>query len=232
MRKSFFLLVALAFTQSLLSQSGSDLYSAATQPRVSVTAGDPLYYGRQYVGYPFATKGIPFYGSDDWYNGNIVYRDIAYSGILLKYDLVKDEVLALHPNGFTPVVLFSPRIQTFSLGDNQFVYLTEAETAPYKAGIYEVLARGPISLYARRTMLLNERIVSNALEREIVRDYSFFVQKDGKFFPVKNEKAILQLVGEKRKESKAMLKAAGIRYRKTPEEALRRIVNFYNQFSR
>ena len=58
-------------------------------------AGDPLYYGRQYAGYPFATIGNPFYGSEEWQRGDIVYRDMAYSGILLKYDLVKDEVLAL-----------------------------------------------------------------------------------------------------------------------------------------
>lgn len=232
MRKLFIFLFVLSFSQPLFSQSDSVLFAAAIQPRVMANAGDPLYYGRQYAGYPFATIGNPFYGSEEWQKGDIVYRDVAYSGILLKYDLVKDEVLARHPNGFTPVVLYSPRIGAFTLGDKRFVYLLESQTAPYKAGLYEVLLTGPISLYAKRTMLLNESIVSNVLEREFVRDYSFFVQKEGRFLPIRNEKAILKLVGDKRKESKAVLKAAGIKYRKAPEEALRRIVNFYNQSSR
>lgn len=231
-RKQFIFLLTLFCSQHLFSQSDSALFAAATQPRVKTDAGDPLYYGRQYAGYPFATIGNPFYGSEEWQKGEIVYRDMAYSGILLKYDLVKDEVLAQHPNGFTPVVLYSPRIKNFTLGDKRFVYLEESETAPYKAGLYEQLLSGPISLYAKRSMLLKESIVSNVLEREFVRDYSFFVQKEGRFLPVRNEKAILKLVGDKRKESKAVLKAAGIKYRRAPEEALRRIVNFYNQSSR
>jgi hypothetical protein len=232
MRKQFIFLLALSFSQPLFSQSDSVLFAAASQPRVRANAGDPLFYGRQYAGYPFATIGIPFYGSDEWQKGDIVYRDVAYSGVLLKYDLVKDEVLVQHPNGFTPVVLYTPRIQAFTLGDKRFIYLTETQTAPYKAGLYELLLSGPISLYAKRSMLLNESIVSNVLEREFVRDYSFFVQKEDRFLPIRNEKAMLKLVGDKKKESKAVLKAAGIKYRKAPEEALRRIVNFYNQSSR
>ncbi|MBB1284620.1 hypothetical protein HRH25_09570 [Flavisolibacter sp. BT320] len=232
MRKQLLSLLFLAVSHPLFSQSDSVLFAAAMQSKQAANAGDPLYYGRQYVGYPFAAKGIPFYGSEDWQKGDIIYRDVAYSGILLKYDLVKDEVIALHPNGFTPVVLFSPRIQAFTLGESRFIYLTEVETAPHKAGIYEVLSTGPLTLYAKRTMLLNESIVSNVLEREFVRDYSFYVQMDGKLHPIKNEKAILQLVDDKKKESKAALKAAGIKYRKTPEAALRTIVDFYNQTSR
>ncbi|HEV7333788.1 MAG TPA: hypothetical protein VGN63_22325 [Flavisolibacter sp.] len=232
MRKQFFFLVTLAFTQPVFSQSDSALFASAFQPKVSANAGDPLFYGQHYLGYPYVVKGNPFYGTEDWQQGSIIYRDITYENVMLKYEQVRGEVIVLHPNGFTPVALFSPRIQSFNLGEKRFVYLEETDVTPYKAGIYEVLSTGPISLYAKRSMLLNEIIVSNTLEREFVADHSFYVQKDGKFLPIKKEKAIMQLVGEKRKESKAVLKAAGVKFRKNPEEALLRIVNFYNQSSR
>lgn len=232
MRKLRYLFLFLAISGSVFGQSDSVLFAAAFQPRVNTHAGDPLYYGRQYTGYEFVVKGNPFYGSEEWQKGSIVYRDIAYAGVMLKYEQVKDELLVLHPNGFTPIVLFTPRIHSFMLAEKRFVNLPDTEVAPFKAGLYEVLASGPITLFAKRSMLLEETIVSNALEREFVYTYSFYVQKDGKFQAVKNEKTILQLVGDKKKESKALLKAAGIKFRKSPEEALRTIVNFYNQSSR
>ena len=232
MRKQLYLFFALAISGPVFSQADSVLFAAALQPRVHTNPGDPVYSGRQYTGYEFNVKGNQFYGSEGWQKSVIRYRDITYAGINLKYEQVKDEVLVLHPNGFTPVVLFTPRIHSFTLGDKQFVNLPETEVVPYKAGLYEVLATGPINLYAKRSMLLEESIVSNALEREFVYTYSYYVKKDGVFQSVKNEKTILQLVGDKRKEAKSLLKKAGIKFRKAPEEALLTIVNYYNQSSR
>jgi hypothetical protein len=232
MRRLFILFFSLTLASAAFSQSDSLLFAAVAVPKTPKDAGDPLFYGREYVGYGYVIEGIPFYATEDWQKGTIVYRDVTYTDVKLKYDLVKDEVLVLHPNGYTPIVLFSPRIQSFVIGAKRFVYLSADEIAPYSAGIYEEISTGAITLYARRSKLLEEKIVINVLEREVVDNHSYYVKKDGKFIAVDREKDIMNLIGSKRKESKTLLKKEGLKFRKNPEGALRTIVNFYNQSSR
>ncbi|MDQ3277569.1 MAG: hypothetical protein M3Q06_04545 [Bacteroidota bacterium] len=232
MRKQLLFFMFVAFAQTALSQPDSLLFAAASGPKAAVEAGDPLFYGRQYVGYEFVIEGIPFYPTDEWQKGTITYRDVTYRDVLLKYDLVKDEVLVLHPNGYTPVILFAPRIDFFTMGEKKFVYLPALEAAPFKAGVYEEVSRGALTLYAKRSKLLSEEIVSNKIEREFVDNHSFYIRKEGKLVAANKEKVIMALVEEKKKESKALLKKDGIKFRKNPEAALRTIVTFYNQSSR
>jgi hypothetical protein len=232
MSTQFLLLLFIGIAQTALSQTDSFLFAAGLEGKTPRDAGEPIYNGREHVIYHPNIEGIPYYSSRDWQSGTVAHQGVLYKDVFLKYDLVADEVIIRHINGFTPVILFTKRVQSFTLGGRLFVNLSSNDSAAFKPGVYEELNRGKLSLYAKRSKFLEETIQTNSLLRKFIDRHSFYVLKNGQYHLIKKEKHILELLGEKKEEVKAWLKASRIKYKSEPELALTQIVAHYNQVSR
>src|SRR5688572_21829744 len=79
-----------------------------------------LYTGRSYVNYP-PMVGHAYYDGPAYTTGSAVYDGIEYKNILLKYDVVKDQVVVQTPNMLTQSVLENRLLSRFTLGDKSFV---------------------------------------------------------------------------------------------------------------
>src|SRR5688572_26479276 len=53
----------------------------------------PIYNGLRHQLYSASLEGIPYFESLDWFTGSVVYDDVLYDSIILRYDQVKDEVI-------------------------------------------------------------------------------------------------------------------------------------------
>lgn len=230
MRKFFLFLLFFVISKAVFSQSDSMHFAIATESRVANMAGDPIYNGREHIGYHYAIEGIPYYQSIDWQKGRLVYQGVPYKDVFLKYDLVADELVVRHINGYSGVTLFTPRIQSFTLGNKHFVYFSGENKPTLKRGIYEELVKGKVSLYVKRSKLLTEKVVSTVIERKFVDNHTLYLMKNGNYYPVKKERDVLDLLNDK-KNVRAWMKASGIKYKSDPEGALIRIVEYYNQES-
>jgi hypothetical protein len=232
MRATFLLLLSTAFTQIAYSQNDSLFFAVLSEAKTIKDLNEPIFNGREHVNYHPAIQGTAYYPTGDWQQGSLIFQNIPYKNLSLKYDVVADELVVLHKDGFTGVVLFTPRIQSFALGKNVFNYLQANEAPSSRAGIYEQLVKGKVSLYAKRSKVIVENIVSNTLERKFVNYYSFYVLKDGQYHAVKKQKDVMALVGEKKNEITAWMKSSGIRFKSNPEQAMIQIIERYNQLSR
>jgi len=231
MRIYLLLLLLLALTNTVFSQTDSLFLNVVQESRIANKASDPVFNGPMHTGYDPAIKGIPYYSSDDWQKGTLVYQHIPYKDIYLKYDLVAGEVIVRHLNGSTGVALFTPRVGRFSLGDRFFIRLQPDEGSGLAPGIYEELNRGEISLFVKRSKFLVENIVSNALERKFVDNNKFYVLKDGQYYLIKKQKDLLRLLDGRKAEISSRLRSAGIRYKSNRELAISKMVAYYNQLS-
>lgn len=232
MRKQFLSLILTSLALAAFSQNDSVIFADVFESRTANDINAPIYNGRQHMGYARSIEGIPYYLSDDWQKGTLVFQDISYKDVFLKYDLVAGEVIIRHVNGITGIILFAQRIGSFTLSNRRFVNLPSDERSGFKAGIYEELENGRISLFAKRTKLIDEKLVSNTIERKFVDQNSFFALKDGHYYRLKKQKDIMVLIAEKRKEVNALMKASKIKFRFNPELALTKIIEYYNQLSR
>ncbi|RYY01013.1 MAG: hypothetical protein EOO53_20125 [Gammaproteobacteria bacterium] len=232
MRKYSLLLLFIGIGQLSFSQIDS-LHLASTIDR-NLTKGniEDLYNGREHVPYSYSIVGTAYYGTGEWQRGSIILQEVPYHNLFLKYDLVADEVILLHSNGFTGVTLFTPRIQSFTLENRRFVRMAANDASGLKAGIYEELSKGNTSLYAKRTKSIQETILSNTLERRFIGTSSYFVFKDGQFYPIRNEKAIRSLLSDQIKELDEWMKVSGINFKSDPENFLIKILEYYHQISR
>jgi hypothetical protein len=226
------------FPFAAFSQTDSSVYKSAIQNALATShslqnAGEEIYTGAEHVGYRPFSNGIPYFETGQWHKGSIVYRGVQYNDVFLKYDLLADEVIVRHLNGFSPLTLFSNRISWFTLDNNRFVWLQPKDTLSVPpAGLYQQLVAGPLTLYARRWKLVEETTTSTEVLRNVIDKSAFYVERQGEFYLIPNEDAIMNLVNDKKGQVKSMLKAEHLKYRKNKEEVIARIVQYYNQLSK
>ncbi len=178
-------------------------------------------------------KGTAYFDSANWQKGTLVYQNIVYKDVSMKYDLVADELVIFHVNGFSRVILFTPWVQSFTLGHNKFVYLSSREAPMGREGIYQELVKGKVSLYAKRSKLIAERPSAFSIEKEFEDKHSFYVFIAGKYSKVSTRKEIMELVKVKKSQIRSMLKAAGLQpFRHNRDLAMTKIIEYYNELSR
>lgn len=186
-----------------------------------------LYNGVEHMRYLPSIEGLPYYMVDNWQSATIKYGDVVYRDVPVRYDLVKDGLIVNHPNGFRSFYLYSPRVEYFTIGSSTFVYLNDSAKGAPAPGFYQVLARGPMTVLARRSKRIEERL-QDRIQHFVTTD-RYYVLKDGVYYSPRKESELLELLGERRKEARQLLKQRGIRYRKFPEQAILTVAEFYNQ---
>lgn len=186
-----------------------------------------LYNGPEHVRYLPTIEGIPYYQVDEWQKAAVEYRGVLYRDVPVRYDLVTDKVIVGHPNGYQAFSLFSPRVASFTLGGSYFIYLPadSAKGAP-PAGFYQVLARGAVTVLARRSKRIEEKLQERTLH--FVTADRYYMLRDGRYYSPRNQRELLELAGEHKREARQALHQQHLRYRKHPEEAIMTVARLYN----
>ncbi|MFT3676172.1 MAG: hypothetical protein QM781_09765 [Chitinophagaceae bacterium] len=188
----------------------------------------PIYNGRQFSSGYAAIKGSAFYAVKDWTMGSVCYEGVWYHQLPLLYDIYRDELLLRHPSGI-PLVLYGDRVQAFEFNDLKFVRLSAEQTGMPRTGYYEVLEQGPLTIYAYRFRLLEERIVDQHVEKEFMDKSRYYAVWKNEVISVSSQKQLSGITRDKRQEIQQALKAAGVRFKKNPAEALKIIAHTFNQ---
>jgi hypothetical protein len=209
----------------------SGLIPVIDAQKKSIEQASNILNGKSHVPYPSMIEGSG-YLINDWVLGTLVYEDVLYTGVSLKYDQYKDELILLHPNGL-PIILFSPRVSSFSLSGREFVNLSAGKfpVAGAETGFYELLVKGNVSLLAKRRKVLDEFVQTTGVSKSFSGRSEFVALKDGKLNKIKKESTLLDLVPEKKQGAKNLLRQNDISYSKNPEFALLTIAQYYNQSS-
>ena len=188
----------------------------------------PIYSGRLFYAYPASIEGDAFLLSKDWQTGSIRYDGIWYENMTMLYDLVKDAVIVRHANG-VPISIYSNRVEQFKLGGTHFVRLEQDEHKVIKQGFYQVLAIGEITLFARRTKIIEEKITGNELERKFVAGNQYYAFKAGQYTWLKKPKSLIAILGEKKPKVNQYMNGQNVSYKKEPERAMVLIADYNNQ---
>lgn len=232
LRREALLLLTFFLATSVVAQTDPVLFAAHPEAQSAMDINEPLYNGKEHVYYHPSILGIAYYVTADWQPGTLVFNNVPYKDVFLKYDLVADELVLRHVNGMLSLVLFTPRIQQFTLGDRMFVNMASDKEGKLKPGIYELLATGKLSLYAKRSKWIEEKTLSTSIERKFITRDNFFLFKDGQYLTIKNPKSLFSLLGDQKSTAKAWFKESHIRFKDDPGAAFTKIVEHYNQTNR
>lgn len=232
-----FVLVGLLCKQALAQSTPSDsaAYRQGVQAAVAsyyqvIGVQAALYNGVEHVRYRPSIEGIPYFKADEWQNGTIEYGGVVYPNLPIKYELVKDQVVVKHPNGYSSFLLYSPRVSWFTMGGDRFAYLpTDGDSSVLKPGFYRQLRTGPVTVLARYTKWIDEHALSGRAEWEFRNRNSYYILKDGVYHSLRRESQLLALAGKRRSEARQALRKENIHFKKAPEQAMLIVADYINQ---
>ncbi len=139
--KIIYLLVVLLIPYSLYSQVKNPLpnnyYQKLFEQIQSQYGPDQTLLNGIFYQYPYRNaKGHPFFHENRFYHGDLVFNNILYKNMELKFDIFNQQlILNYYFNGnYTPLILPTELISYFSLEGKQFktVCLKETGTAIYQ----------------------------------------------------------------------------------------------------
>jgi hypothetical protein len=189
-----------------------------------------LFNGSDYVVYIPEEDEHPYFKSDDWVVGSIVYWDEPYDSVSLLYDLSIDQVIAEHEGG-NPIKLIGEKVQRFSILDYTFVRLERDRDNNISEGFYGELYAGNIKVYAKYLKRLQETIVAQTITPRFDENTRYYIFKNGSYHFVRNKGSVLEVFNDRKQAVKEFIRKNHIRFKNNREEAIRRIAEFYDTSS-
>ena len=190
-----------------------------------------IYNGKLHYPYASNIEGVAYFNSEAWQKGSVIYDNTLYENILMKYDLVQDQliIIAYEKTGL-PIALFSPRIKEFSLPAFRFVYLDEKKNGSIlPPGFYQLLLEGRITVFSRNIKVVSEKIEGLQLFRRFEEKNAFYILKDGQYYLIKTKKDLLTTLEEHKKEINSHLKKMKLNFRNDPMRSLISAAELYNR---
>jgi hypothetical protein len=97
-------------------------------------------------------------------------------------------------------------------------------------GFYDQLYSGPTRLLARRTkeILVNPTSFNYGLYDPKT---TYYIWKNGRYFPAKTRRAFLALLGDRRKQLMSYARQQKLKFRPSPEKAFLQLTQQYDQLN-
>jgi len=190
-----------------------------------------IYNGVMHHYYPSVIEGTAYFSGDSWAKGTVLYDNIFYEDMLMRYDLVTDQlVILLNETSSISLSLFSPRVKEFSYSGLKFIYQYKINGMPsFEEGFYQELVRGRVSALCRTTKIIAETINGNELLKKFEEKKKYYLVKDNHTFYITKKKDLLSLFKDKKKTVQEYMKIKKLKFRKNTEKTITAVTELYNK---
>jgi hypothetical protein len=222
------------------AKDDSIFYQTALSNTISIykkQLGDqsPLYNGSRYspTGYIFRT-GSPYFISDSFNLGSVVYDDILFDSVDLLYEDMR-ELLVSRNNNYL-LELINQRVSSFIISGHPFIRLTtdSLHAGIPKTGYYEILYPGHSQLLKKtfKTIVEEPSVYENTVIRHIEETDNYYIRTGGSYQRVKSKSELLMLMHDHQKEIQKYIKKTKLNYRKNRENLLILAAEYYDQIAK
>lgn len=191
-----------------------------------------LYNGSEYVPYAFKLDdGSHYFLSDTLEVGSVVYDGLRFDNVAMMYDQVKDQLVVQEAGNFFKIYLVNEKVSEFSLLGHTFVRIVpdSLNARVMSTGFYDRRYQGKSGVYVKTSKMIQEATTNDGIKRTINSVIRYYVLMAGKFHPVKKEKSVLALLGDKKKEVRQYLRKNKIKYKKDRATAIASTIAYYDQ---
>ena len=192
-----------------------------------------LYNGPFHYSYPIMEKGSPYFSGEDWQKGSVTYEDIIYDNVLMKYDLVKDQLIVMvEEKGHLPLELFSPRIKEFSYKDLKFIYIPRNSPLSLKEGFYHQLSKGKITALCKTENTMEQIIVDDKIEWKVNQRKKYFIIDNNHSRTINRQRDLMEAVKNHRQQISNYLKERKLKFKKNKEQVITAATDLYNKLEK
>lgn len=188
----------------------------------------PIYNGRRFLGYPSTIKGTAFWNNDQWKTGSVLYENIWYDSLLLRYDIYDDQLTALTNNGLMYTIV-KEKVNAFFIGHDYFVRIINVKGQNLATGFYQHLSEGKLTLLVKRTKQINEKKDGIVLEKEFLAKDQFFIVKDNVKHLISNQSQLAKISKDNPNILQYVKRNMGLRFKDNKELFISEFVNYYNK---
>lgn len=227
--RSSLLCCELLLSLTLLASVTNAQDSLETYTRSRLGADSRLYNGREYIRNGTPAKGFPNFQWDSLHSGTLTYDGIAWSDMLLEYDLAQDQLVVRDDSNSLLISLVPEKTPVFSIGPYHFRYMMAATGQLPEPGFYqELFASGTTSLLARKRKNLIPPSSVDEPARYIQID-AYYLLQNGTANKIGNQSELLQVLGDKKEELKRYIRKNHLSFKRDFEGSLTQTVTYYGQ---
>ncbi|NCI51556.1 hypothetical protein GWC95_16625 [Sediminibacterium roseum] len=220
-----------AFSQAAATDSAiraAGLANAVSQFREHMGTALPLYSGPRYTYYYAQMKeGHPFFRSPMPHRGEVMFDNIFYPNLYLKYDMLMNKVVLTDSAHQVNTTLNNDKIDYFNIDKETFVklYKTKNNGLP-ETDFYQVLFEGKnVTLYKKDQRKINE---DSEHKRYIWADVSYYLKKGDTYYPVGTQGKALNAMDDKRAQLRSYIRSQNLSFREDVEDAVKATVSYYD----
>ena len=203
----------LAITALLFN--GEAIYSQ-THPIESYlkAAGDhaTIYNGEIEFTYSLAQyENLPYFQSDEFTSGEIIFRGNRYLGLALHLDLYKDQLSALNPGSRYSIIINNEGIEQVKLHNATFIYFRSTPNTTYY--IAHISA---------------EKIIKTGKHQTEYFTYKakYYLEYNGVYYSVSNKKTFARIFPEQRKLISRYVRKHKLNFRHDTDASLTALTNY------
>lgn len=170
----------------------------------------PLFLATQYEEYAMLIQtGHPFFKADTFLTGTVVYDNIRYENLLLKYDLTLGQLVLSDPKSMSRLALPGGKVEAFNIGQYDFENFskTSLRNLP-RNGYYQVLYRkNDFRLLKSETKRVEQEMTNKStVQRYVISDISYYVATNGLCSPMNRRSQALELFSDRRSQVREFLR--------------------------
>jgi hypothetical protein len=220
---------------------GQDVESDSTKCKKAIDNAISMYNNMTgiqsgiYTGYDYPyerlSSGHVFFESDNLVNGSIVYDHVEYQDVPMLYDIVKDNLVIQGTYQPYFILLESDKVSRFSVSGQNFIRILSDDIpgSVIKTGFYKILYDGEIKAFVKKNKIIDEFVdIGNVFKTTVVEKDKWYIYKEGKYFEIQGKSSVLNVLDDKKKEILQLCKQDKIRFKNNMDEALTRIVAYYD----
>jgi hypothetical protein len=199
----------------------------------SVKESLQLYSGTEFIGAYRSSAGHPFFEDVEPQQGAILFNGVRYPNILLKYDLIRDEVICVHPNSNLNIKLVTQKVGGFTIKNHLFVHILDGNGMVNfpGTGFYELLYDGPVQAFIKRKKILRDAAKPED-PAKFIQSVAYYVKKDNTWYEIDNKKSLLAVCKDHKTEVTKFMQQESLNFKSDPEHTLVKVIDYYTQLKK
>lgn len=193
-----------------------------------------FYNGVEYISHSPKITGSAFFPSKDYQTGSVVYDNVVYNDVQLKYDAVKDQLITPYFTETADITLLPGYVSKFSIGSLNFIFLNTDNFSGTKvpSGYFQEVVNDKVSFLIRHRKTIKETSSLRDITSAFLDEDEFYIIKNNTLYKVLSKSSVLSLFKDNKKELNNFLKEQSINFQDNPELAIQRLVQKYNDLMR
>lgn len=173
----------------------------------------PIYYQKNLF-----ALGDPFFGSSDWFDGQVRINGILHTGLKLKYNIELDQLImlvTLKSGLATTIIMNEKHVVSFSLEQQHFISTSSITANDIKAVYVHEIYQGSFTLLASyKKNFINDYNTKTPYGKYSDRQSTYFIEENGVVTKIGNKKTLLTYFESVKKEISKYMKKNGFKFKK------------------